>query len=296
VARRRAALGAVALGLGIAAAAQVVAPLATPPLYDGVVVVQPYVYVNPPAGKPGGAQGASAHLPVAEHKSPLVVLATPEQPPQAQVVAGDGSLVLPSSATALDVSITPLDPSVDSAAASTARVLGNVYRITLVDQAGSPATAPASALVTVVLRAPEDVAGAQVGLLGDGAWHPLKSEPMFGSTYVAVVTGFGDFAVVAPGSTSPAPSGVGARSPSGLETPAAGMSSSAAGSGESVATAGPGGGAGSSGSPGAVAVGALAIVLLLGLIAVAYLFGVRRRRSSRQTGWSNRRRDARRRR
>ena len=200
---RRTGLAALALGLGIAAAAQLAAPLATPPLYDGVVVVQPYVYVNPPAGKPGGAKGASAHLALSGSKSPLVALATPEQPPQAQVVAGDGTLVLPATATALDVSITPLDPSVDAAAASTARVLGNVYRFALADQSGDAATAPASALVTVVLRAPEDAPGATLGQLVDGAWHALKSEPMFGSTYVAVVTSFGDFAVIVPGGSTP---------------------------------------------------------------------------------------------
>jgi hypothetical protein len=230
---RRIALTALALGLGIAAAAQVAAPLATPPLYDGVVVVQPYVYVNPPAGKPGGPQGASAHLSLNGPRSPLVALATPEQPPQAQVVAGDGTLVLPPSATALDVSITPLDPSADAAAPGASRILGNVYRFRLVDQAGNAATAPASALVTVVLRAPEDAAGATLGLLVDGAWHPLKSELMFGSTYVAVVTSFGDFAVIVPGAPSaPSPSSPSSGSPSGqpaVTTPSGG--SGEAGSG-----------------------------------------------------------------
>ena len=48
MARRRAAVAVLGLGLGIAAAAQVAAPMATLPLYDGVVVVQPYVYVDPP--------------------------------------------------------------------------------------------------------------------------------------------------------------------------------------------------------------------------------------------------------
>ena len=182
--------------------AQVAAPLAAPPLYDGVVVVQPYVYVNPPAGKPGGAKGASAHVPMNGPKNAVVALATPEQPPQAQVVAGDGTLILPPSATALDVSITPLDPSVDASVPGAAQVLGNVYRITIVDQAGAAATALLSSLVTVVIRAPGDVAGAQVGQVVDGSWLPLKSEPMFGSTYVAVVTSFGDFAVIVPG-TSP---------------------------------------------------------------------------------------------
>jgi hypothetical protein len=216
---RRVALAVSALGLGIAGVAQVVAPLAAPPLYDGVVVVQPYVYVNPPAGMPGGAKGAAAHVPMNGPKNAVVALATPEQPPQAQVVAGDGTLVLSPSATAIDVSITPLDPSVDAAAAGASQILGNVYRIAIVDQAGTAATALLSSLVTVVIRAPGDGAGAQVGQVVDGAWHPLKSEPMFGSTYVAVVTSFGDFAVIVPGTTPAIPSGPAASPGTATSTP-----------------------------------------------------------------------------
>ena len=269
---RRTGLAAFALGLGIAAAAQLAAPLATPPLYDGVVVVQPYVYVNPPAGKPGGAKGASAHLALSGSRSPLVALATPEQPPQAQVVAGDGTLVLPATATALDVSITPFDPSVDAAAASTARVLGNVYRFAVVDQAGDAATAPAAALVTVVLRAPEDAPDATLGQLVDGAWHPLKSEPMFGSTYVAVVTSFGDFAVVVPGASTPSSA---ASSSSQASSPAA----------EPAATTpGAGGGSGSGSLPPANVIGAVVVLALLAFIGVAALLRARRGRDDRRRG------------
>ena len=269
---RRTGLAALALGLGIAAAAQLAAPLATPPLYDGVVVVQPYVYVNPPAGKPGGAKGASAHLAFSGSKSPLVALATPEQPPQAQVVAGDGTLVLPATATALDVSITPLDPSVDAAAASTARVLGNVYRFALADQSGDAVTAPASALVTVVLRAPEDAPGATLGQLVDGAWHPLKSEPMFGSTYVAVVTSFGDFAVIVPGASTPS-SGASASS-----SPATSSSAQPA----ATTPSGPGGGTGSGGLPSEAVLGAIVVLGLLAFIGISALLRERRGRSARR--------------
>jgi hypothetical protein len=266
---RRTGLAACALGLGIAAAAQLAAPLATPPLYDGVVVVQPYVFVNPPAGKPGGAKGASAHLALSGSRSPLVALATPEQPPQAQVVAGDGTLVLPATATALDVSITPLDPSVDAAAASTARVLGNIYRFAVVDQAGDAATAPASALVTVVLRAPEDAPGATLGQLVDGAWQPLKSEPMFGSTYVAVVTSFGDFAVIVPGAST---------------LPSGGSSSQAGSPAAQPAATTPGaGGSESGGPPAAVVIGAIVVLVLL-VIGAASLLRARRGRDARRRG------------
>lgn len=267
MAARRLGLAALALGLAIAAAAQVAAPLASAPLYDGVVVVQPYVYVNPPAGKPAGAQGASAHLPMNGHKSPLVVFATPEQPPQAQVVAGDGTLVVPPSATALQASITPLDPSVDAAAAGAARILGNVYRITIVDQAGAAATAPASGLVTVVLRAPEDVPGAQIGLVVNGTWHPLKSEPMFGSTYVAVVTDFGDFAIIVPGATPASPSASGA-APSSLAPSATGAGGTSTATVPPAASQGPGSGSAtaSDGPSSGQVLGALVFLLLLGFI------------------------------
>lgn len=277
MASRRAGLAAVGLGLGIAAVAQVASPLATPPLYDGVVVVQPYVYVNPPPGKPGGAQGNSAHLAMNGHASPAVVLATPEQPPQAQVVAQGGSLVVPPSATSLDAHITPLDPSVDAAAASTGRVLGNVYRITIVDQDGTPATAPLSALVTVVLRASEDVPGAKVGQLVGDAWHLLKSEVGFGSSYVAVVTGFGDFAVVAPPSSTSAPTAGGSAAPAGS---ASGGSAAPA---ESAAGGGGGGGGGGAPADGSVSpwIGALVLFALIAFIVVASVRRTRRGRDRR---------------
>ena len=275
--RRRVALSVIALGLGIAAAAQVAAPLAAPPLYDGVIVVQPYVYVNPPAGKPGGAKGASAHVAMNGPKNAVVALATPEQPPQAQVVAGDGALLLPPSATVIDVSITPFDPSVDATVAGAARILGNVYRITLVDQAGDPATAPASGLVTVVLRAPEDADGAQVGQVVDGTWHPLKSEPMFGSTYVAVVTSFGDFAVIVPGTTPISPSAASTTlSSAGPSAPAAGAASAATVGPASTEGAATDTGTGAQGFPSARLVGALVFLLLLGFIGVGWFVRVRR--------------------
>jgi len=277
---RRVALSVIALGLGLAAAAQVAAPLAAPPLYDGVVVVQPYVYVNPPAGKPGGAKGASAHVPMNGPKNTVVALATPEQPPQAQIVAGDGTLVLPPSATAIDVSITPLNPSVEAGVAGAARILGNVYAINLIDQNGVPATAPASGLVTVVLRAPEDAVGAQVGQVVDGAWLPLKSEPMFGSTWVAVVTSFGDFAVIVPG-TSPATSGATQSSitPTG---PANGATPSAAVNPAATAGAGSDARSSSDGFPSARVIGAVAFLLLLGFIGAATVARVRRDRKRRR--------------
>lgn len=261
--RRGVAAASLALGLLVAATAQLMSPLATPPLYDGVVVVAPYVYVNPPPGQPGGAQGTSEHLRMSGHTAPQVVAATAEQPAQAQLVAQQGSLVLPATAISIDVTITPLDPQVDARAAGAALVLGNVYRIRIVDQDGNAATAPASALVSVVLRAPSDVPGAQLGLLVGRSWQPLKSEAGFGSTFVTVATRFGDFAVIVPGTapTAPAPSRATSSAQPSAEALATG---SLAPPSAAEATASPGTG----GSDGSVSPQVIGAVVLFGLLAV----------------------------
>ncbi len=259
IVRRWAGALAVLAGLLVALAAQVASPLASPPLYDGVVVVQPYVWVNPPPGQPGGATGSSLHLQMDGHTVPLVVVATPEQPAQAQILATRGSLVVPPTAKSIDASITPLDPAIHAGASGAAQILGNVYRITVVDQDGAPATAPASAMVSVVLRAPSTEPGAQLGLLDGNAWRPLKSEAGFGSTYITVVTGFGDFAVIVPGV---APSAAAA---SGQGAPAGG--SGAAASPAPGVVPGAGAAGGSEGPASGMVVAAIALIGLLVLFA-----------------------------
>ena len=275
---RRRAVGAASMILGLLAAAtvQVGSPVAMPPLYDGVVVVAPYVYVNPPAGQPAGAKGTSEHLRMIGHASPQVVAATSEQPAQAQLVAQQGSLVLPSTATSIDVRITPLDPQDGAGATGAARILGNVYRITIVDQDGHAATAPASALVSVVLRAPSDVPGATLALLVGDAWRPLRSSPGFGSTFVTVATRFGDFAVIVPGSAgSPSASPPASQPSTASAPPSAGATAPTAPSPVTTGPIGPG----DVSSPGPDSMQVLGVVVLVGLLLViigASLRGARR--------------------
>ena len=278
--RERAAALAIGLGLLIAAVVQILAPLASPPLYDGVVVVAPYVYVNPLAGQPGGAQGSSEHLAMLGHTSPQVVAGTPEQPAQAQMVAEQGSFVLPQTATSIDVAITPLDPAVDAGATGAAQILGNVYRITVVDQNGTMATAPASALVSVVLRAPSDVAGSRLALLINNVWVPQKAETGFASTFVAVATRFGDFAVIVPG-TAPTPAATASAAAPSAGASAGGSSPASSGaasaSGEPSVTAGDVGASGSSGgSISPQVIGAVAFAGLLVVMIASSLLGSRR--------------------
>ena len=198
-ARRRRA-GAVVLAAGLAAIAlgQLIAPIAAPPLYDGVVVVEPYRWLDPaPAGQKGGAKGATATIAVKDGANPLVAIATSEQPPQAQVFAPPSSLTLASGATSLALSIQPIPTE---GAPADGHIVGNVYRILIADQNGQAVTAPASALVSVVIRGPGTIADATTEQFVDGSWKPLKTSAAgFASTFLAVVTSFGDFALVAPG-------------------------------------------------------------------------------------------------
>ena len=49
---RTPALAVLATGFVLVVAAQLIAPLRSPPLYDGVVIEEPYRYLSPPPGQP----------------------------------------------------------------------------------------------------------------------------------------------------------------------------------------------------------------------------------------------------
>src|SRR5260221_9137116 len=205
--RRRAAMACLVLGLGLAALAQVRIPLAGPPLYDGVPLDEPYVYLTPPAGAQGGAQGASATLAIGGGASPLVAIATPELVPQAQIFAAPASLTLPPGTTSLAAEITPIPPPAEP---TEGHISGNVYKISVTNQAGVSVTAPAAAQVSVVMRAADSqLPNGVVARFANGTWERLETAPAgLGGTFLAVVTEFGDFAVLAPqggtgGSASP---------------------------------------------------------------------------------------------
>jgi hypothetical protein len=193
------------VGFLVVLGAQLLAPLPGPPLYDGVIPVDAYRWLSPPPGEHGGAEGTSRVIPVSGSSSPLITLATAEVPPQAQLFAQPGALVMPAGTTSLSVSLTPVPPDIQPI---DGHIAGNVYRVTITTQAGVLVTAPASAEVTLVLRHPDITASdATLSLLTNGAWQPLKTDAALAASFVAVVTSFGDFALISPG---PGPSGIGA--------------------------------------------------------------------------------------
>lgn len=234
---RRLAAAAIAIGLALVPIAQRLNPIAGPPLYDGVVVTQPYRWLVPPPGGLGGAQGASGSESI-QGENPVLAIATPEEPPQAQIFAPPGSLVLPPNTTSLRLSITPIQPSDAPAGGS---IDGNEYSIDVVNQAGAPVTILEDGEVTVVLRGPQGVSGATIERFSGGAWQPLQTDAAgLPDTYLAVVTEFGLFALVAPATATPpvvgpAPAPTSSREPpsSALEGATAGAARPSSGSGQS---------------------------------------------------------------
>jgi hypothetical protein len=192
-------VAAVAAGLVVLVVARLATPSASPPLYDGIVPLEPYRWLNPPPGQPGGAEGATATAPVTAAQNPLIAVGTPELSPQAQVFAAPNALTLPAGASSVVVSIEPVEPPVEPAAGY---IDGNVYRFTVTDQSGVPITAPASAKVTVVLRAADLRTDATIERFDGLAWRSLETSAAGAGSLISVVTEFGELAVVASG-TSP---------------------------------------------------------------------------------------------
>jgi hypothetical protein len=221
---RRSGLLVLVVGVVLIALAQRLAPLTEPPLYDGVYVPQPYVWFVPPAGAKGGAKGAKGSVGVDGGANRLIAVATPEQDPQAQILATSGALILPAGSTSVDFSIEPVLPE---RLPADGHIDGNVYRIKVTNQAGTPLTALASALVTIVMVSPHTDPDRTIELDAGQGWQPLKTQNQGPGVWLAVVTQFGEFAVVAPGpATVPYPTAT----PEGGAAPSA-AASGAAGSG-----------------------------------------------------------------
>lgn len=207
MARRRLGLFALAIGLTIVVAAQRLAPIGGPPLYDGVIVEAPYVWLSPPAGFSGGAQGVDQTIPVQGGQSPDIGVGTSENPPQAQLFAGAGLLSLPAGTTTIEVSIEPVAPA---SLPDGWTIAGNVYRVSVTNQAGQPVTGQASGGVTIELRGPATVNAPAIEHFSGGKWSKLAADSVGQpNVFTAVVTDFGDFALVEPAGWTPDPQVVG---------------------------------------------------------------------------------------
>jgi hypothetical protein len=191
---RRAAVITLAAGLGVIAVAQYASPLGSPPLYDGVVPQEPYRYLVPRSNQGGPPSSYHGSVPVTGATSPPFVAATTESPPQAQLIAASGAFVLPLGVTSLTVSI---EPVADAPSPASGAITGNVYRVSVADQAGTELSIDPATMPTVSLRAPNGVVVAAISQLVGGAWHDLPTgqggEP---GIFLADVTDLGDFTTI----------------------------------------------------------------------------------------------------
>lgn len=183
-------------GAGLAIAAQAAAPVGVP-LYDGVVIQEPYRYLEPGSGQDGTPTSAMLRVePVGQDGlSKPFVAATQEYPPQAQLIAAAGAFVAPVGAE-LVVAIEPVRPVTQPAGG---RIAGNVYRISVTDQSGTVLAIDPQHRPTVSLRAPQDVTTATMARATAGGSQELPTEHggLFG-LYASEISELGDFALVGP--------------------------------------------------------------------------------------------------
>ncbi len=187
---RRVGLGALAAGLAVIAAAQVLAPVHAPPLYDGVVVEEPYRYLSPAAGEAGEPGSYAGVQPIDGGASPAFAAATSESPPQAQLIAQSGAFAPPAGTSELAVAITPLPPTPPDA------IVGNAYRFSVADGGGLAVPVASGSFVTLALRAPAGSTDVTIVRSGDGAWAAVPTlrggQP---DVFLANVDALGDFAI-----------------------------------------------------------------------------------------------------
>jgi hypothetical protein len=212
-------------GLGLIGAVWALSPAPSPPLYDGLQgPAQSYLYLQPPPGyhQNGQPSTASRSLPVAKGSSGAGYASTQEVPPQAQVLAADGTFSTPAGATSVTLTITPVPPQ-QPIPASLGTLAGNVYQVTAAADVPGPVAITAGHPVTVVLRGPAGTGNAPMARLNQGAaaWQNVTTVPL-GSAPDMVVTNtetLGYFAITARGSSSTSTSGGGGGSGDGGRFP-----------------------------------------------------------------------------
>jgi hypothetical protein len=181
-------------GLALIAAAQAVAPVRAP-LFDGVVVVDPYRYLVPAPGAPGSPTSASATLPIDAGRSPSFAVYTSETPPQAELLAHGGELAIGPTTTAVKVTIDPI-PAPPAEAPNA--IAGNLYRFAVTDQSGAALALLPGQSITLALRGPAGVAlDAVIARFDGGAWQRLATEPSgLQDLFLTNADAFGDLALL----------------------------------------------------------------------------------------------------
>jgi hypothetical protein len=195
-------------GVVLLGAAWALTPVPSPPLYDGAVgPAEAYLYLQPPPGyhQTGQPGSASRGFPVSQGSSGAGFVNTDETPPQAQVLAADGTFSYPAGAKSITITVTPVAPPLP-VPASLGRLAGNVYHVTAAADVPGPITVSSAHPITVVLRGPAGTGNAPIARLAEGSstWTRVTTVPL-GSAPDMVVTNtdqLGYFAITSTGSSS----------------------------------------------------------------------------------------------
>ena len=197
------ALALIVVGLGALGVAQLAGPTRRLPLYDGVVVEDPYRYAAPSPGQAGTPGTGEAVNQVVGSSSPSIAVLTTESPPQAQLIAPIGAFALAAGTTSLTATLTPLAPT---SAQTQAGAVGNVYRTTVTDQNGQQVPLATGVQATVILRVPDQNTQVAVGRWDGTAFTVLPTTTGNQADLLrAQVDSLGDFALVPGTSMGPGP-------------------------------------------------------------------------------------------
>lgn len=166
-------------------------PAASPPLYDGVCIADPYRLL----GSSPPPSSATKTFPPGEFPTSEVI--TDESPAQAQLLLMMDTFGTP--ATSVTVSITPVRLPAPPPSGWT--LDGNAYRMVAVDPSGKMLQPNPQDPVTVVLRGTGATAALTMYVDDGSGWKPLKTfNAGCGYSFEAVSTTLGTFALFAQGS------------------------------------------------------------------------------------------------
>jgi hypothetical protein len=194
-ARRRLPARVLLIGLGLTWLAAMSTSVRTAPLFDGVFIEDPYLFVDPPPGAAGDPPSAEATQPVVDGSVPLLAVATTEVPPQAQIIAEADAFAISAGTESVTVSIVP-------AGANDPTIAGNVYRFSVTDPGGASLEIRPGARVTIIVRAPQSDLVAQIARFDGTRWVTIPTElGGLADLFAANITQLGDFAVVVTGAT-----------------------------------------------------------------------------------------------
>jgi hypothetical protein len=187
-----------ASGIGLVGLALFLGPLPRGPLYDGVVVTEPYRFLEPASGESGDPTSFEATVPVTDEAGPAVLAATSEVPPQAQLIAAPGAFILPPGIAALSVSVRPVAATQPPSAGA---IAGNVYRFSVSDPGGGQIAIAPDSPPSLTLRAPDMETTGRIARLDGNTWTELPTQRVGGQPAIFLTnpTELGDFAIIVTG-------------------------------------------------------------------------------------------------